>query len=291
MTVDNITCHFILPYIIQPEGSFDFNYGDEVFEIDVKHHIIPALLEVITGIKYDSKNPVGISGPSEIFKGVSEVKLSLPIEFPDFSQTDDTKLRNRIADLLNELQYCYLHCSGKSWGNPISADHFVNMQFTSSNVRGFSSNWGGSHRIIPPFLSDEKVLPEFKKLIKAGASLSTQYEFLVDARKHYISSEYHLMYVEIAIAFENLVNRAFKKISNIYEKQMFKEGKLQGQIAYLLNQYCKWDEKKIEAVITICQRRNEVVHNNKRTFSHEEAYEHLVAGENAIRAITEWIST
>ncbi len=290
MPVDNVSCRFVLPYIVQPEGVFDFNYDDEAFHIKIKHHIIPPLLEVITGIKYDPKNPVSISGASEIFKGVSEVEISLPTNFSDFSKVDDTALRNHITDLLNEFQYCYLHCSGKSWGNAISADHFVNMQFTTSKVRGSSSSWGGSHRRIPSFLRDEETLPEFKKFIEKEASLPAQYEFLVDARKHYMSGEYHLMYVEIAVAFENLVSRAFKKIFNVYEKQMFKEGKLQGQIAYLLNQYFKWDDKQIEAIITMCQRRNEVVHNNRRKFPHEEAYEHLVIGEVAIRAITGWIS-
>ena len=99
------------------------------------------------------------------------------------------------------------------------------------------------------------------------------------------------MYVEIAIAFENLVERSYKKISKVYERKMFKEGKLEGKISHLLNQYCKWDEDKIGEIVNICDRRNQVVHNNRRNFPHEEAYEHLIDGEEAIRAITEWISS
>ncbi len=72
MTVEKVTCHFVLPYIVLPEGFFHFKYGDEVFDIGIKYHIVPALLQIITGIKYDPKNPVSINGPQEIFKGISE---------------------------------------------------------------------------------------------------------------------------------------------------------------------------------------------------------------------------
>jgi len=287
---DNVTCRFILPYIAQPAGSFTFTYYDEVIQANITHYEIPKLVEIITGIKYDPNNPVRIHGHTEIFKGFSEVQINLPVKNPEFSHIDDVQLRNHIAEILNEFQYCYLHFSGKYWGNPISSDHFVNMQLETSSQRGFSSNWGGSNRKIPTFLDDEQTLKKFSEFIEKGVNLPIQYTFLVDARKHYISGEYHLMYTELGIAFENLVNRAFYKISSIYEKQMFKEGKLQGQIAYILNQYCKWDEKNIEAVITICQRRNQVVHDNKRDFLHEQSYEHLTLGESAIKAISDWIS-
>ncbi|MFC2058983.1 hypothetical protein ACFLTS_05060 [Chloroflexota bacterium] len=291
MTINKITCRFILPYIVQPEGSFTFKYNNEVFDIDIKYEDVPVLHQIITGIKYNPSKPVGINGPSEIFRGISRAEIGLPAS-ADFSPLsfDDTELRNRIANILNEYQYCYLHISGKSWGNPVSVDHFVNMDFLFPGIQGLSSNWGGSHRQIPQFLRDQKTLPEFKKFLDKGESLTAQYEFLVDARKHYMSGEYHLMYVEIAVAFESLVTKAFRKISNIYERDMFKEGKLKGQLSHLLSQYLEWDDKQIEAIKTICQRRNEVVHNNRRKFRYEEAYEHLVVGGDAIREITDWIN-
>lgn len=285
--IDDVTYHFMLPYIVQPEGVLDLQRDGQPVHLEIKHHVIAPLLVIITGFQYDPEHPVGINGPSEIFKGVSEVELTWRTDTADMGGTES---RNRIADLLNDCQYCYLHCSGKAWGHSVSADHFINIQVVTATSRGMSSDWGGSHRQMLSFLDDKKALPVFKSLMERTHSLPPLLEFLVDAKRHYVSGEYHLMYVELAAALEALANRAYKKISSTYEHSMFKEGKLQGQVAFLLYQYCKWDDTQIEPVIAVCTRRNEVVHDSRRSFRHEEAYAHLMAGENAIKAINDWIS-
>lgn len=289
MKQKEIACRFFLPYIVQPEGSFDFKFGEEIYRINIEHHVSPTLMGIVTGIKYDPENPVGIKGPTEIFKGISEIDIRVPIPpHVKETETNDTELRNRIVEVLNEFQYRYLHVTEKYWWNAVSADHFVNMTIESDTMQGFSSSWSGSGRKIPEFRTDDNLVSDFSESTKEGKDVPIPFVFLIDAKRHYLNGEYHLMYVEIVIAFENLANRALQKISSAYEKDMFKEGKIKGRICHLLHNHCKWSEEDIKIVSETCKRRNEVVHTNRRGFSATEAYAHLTTSEKAIKAITDW---
>jgi len=292
MQENKITCEFWLPYIIQPEGVYNFKYRDKIYRIKIEHHILPFLKFIITGIRQEDVNKIGIIGPKELFQGVSKISISMPYDNQDkldFGFTDKN-LRNEIVDILNEYQYRYLYISKKYWLNVISADHFVNMNILTPKREGFSSDWGGSKRKFLTFREDDKVLSDFSDFIEKVNELPIQYRFLIDAKRHYLTGEYHLMYVEIVIAFEALVNKSYNKISSIYETGMFKEGKLQGQIGYLLHQYCGWNDSDINEIIEICSRRRQVIHDNRRIFPFEEAYSHLTLGEKAIIDINNWIS-
>jgi len=289
---NKITCEFWLPYIIQPEGINHFKYGEKNYLIEIEHQKSSVLKSILTGIRQEDVNKIEIIGPKEIFQGISKISISIPLDNQNILNSGFTakNLRNEIVDILNEYQYRYLYISKKYWLNVISADHFVNMNILTPERKGFSSDWGGSKRKLLEFREDDKVLSDFSDVIEKDNELPIQYRFLIDAKRHYLTGEYHLTYVEIVIAFESLVNKSYNKISSIYEKGMFKEGKLQGQMGHLLHEYCGWEDKDIENVIEICQRRQQVVHDNRRVFPFNEAYHHLIIGERAITDITNWIS-
>lgn len=291
MQENKITCTFWLPYIIQPEGVNIFNYGGKNYQIKIEHQELSFLKFIVTGIRPEDVHKVPIIGPKELFQGVSKVSISMPLNNEDQSEFGffDKNLRNEIVDILNEYQYRYLYISKKYWINVVSADHFVNMNILTPKRKGFSSDWGGSRRTLLSFREDENILPDFSDFVEKDNELPIQYRFLIDAKRHYLTGEYHLMYVEIVIAFEALVNKAYNKISSIYEKSIFKEGKLQGKMGFLLHHYIGWNENDIEEIIEICKRRQQVIHDNRRTFSFKEAYSHLTIGEKGIIDITNWI--
>ncbi len=292
MKENKITCEFWLPYIVQPEGTNHFKYGENKNLIEIKHQKSPVLKTILTGIHQDTVNEIEIIGPKEIFQGISKISVTMPLD--NINELNhgftDKNLRNKIVDILNEYQYRYLYISQKYWLNVISADHFVNMNYSTPKRKGYSSDWGGSKRNLLEFREDDKVLSDFSDYIEKDNELPIQYHFLIDAKRHYLTGEYYLMYVETVIAFEALVNKAYNKISSIYERGMFKEGKLQGQMSHLLHEYCRWKDNDIENVIEICLRRQQVVHDNRRIFPFEEAYSHLIIGERAITNITDWIA-
>jgi hypothetical protein len=98
------------------------------------------------------------------------------------------------------------------------------------------------------------------------------------------------MYVEAAAALEALTTKAYSKITAVYEKRMFKEGKLAGQVTHLLHTYCAWEDSALEQISKVLERRNQVVHDQKRAFDAAEAFEHISIAEKATESIKNWLS-
>ena len=103
--------------------------------------------------------------------------------------------------------------------------------------------------------------------------------------RHYLSGEYHLMYVEIATSLEAITKKAYQALSCVYEKRMFNEGKLAGQVAHLLHSYCEWADADIDEVVRAVEARNEVVHHGRRRFDGKVAYKQLGLAVKAIEHI------
>lgn len=295
---------FELPYIIQPEGNFEFKFREEIFTVSIKHQILPELRGLLTGFIYGTHQVtisdkatfrsgnagVSVRGPREIFKGTSKVKVVLPPTVRDAfdKRKSDTEVRRIVVDILNEFQYQYLHHSGKYWWNSVSQDHFISSKITMESS-GIASLSFELEKAVLPYKEDEEALPSFGESLKLGERLPPEIFFLIDAKNHFLTGQYHLMYVELGIAFERLVNKAHQKLYGS-EKRRFTEGKLIGQLNHLLFQYCKWSSKDLKAVEEICQNRNYVVHTNKRYFELKKAHKHIIADEKVIGALQGWLN-
>ena len=192
--------------------------------------------------------------------------------------------------MLNDLQYRYLTISGKYWWTEVSADHYVNMQTVSRKSQSTCAAWGGSGRKLPKWRHDDSVLTDFAKHLQQGGRLKVEEIFLTDAKRHYLAGQYHLMYVEAAVAIEAVAESAYRCISSTYEKSMFKEGKLVGKVGHLLHTYCDWSDSDIELVSKVIESRNQVIHDQKRKFSVSKTYSHLDVAVRAVKAITDWIT-
>ncbi|MBN1273436.1 MAG: hypothetical protein JXB26_14305 [Candidatus Aminicenantes bacterium] len=270
MTDLKVFHHFNLPYIVQPEGEFEFKKNDSLLTIKIQHLTDPFTLSIVTGIRCDHRNPIGVSGPKEMFKGVSRISIQNPFEIEIKTEMIDGKevytpifqkkgLELELARILNEFQLEYLIISGKYWWSIVSPSHFVNLtssrgiDLKSAKIMEMSSKWGWKGS-LPKYRSDHnRVLSEFRKRIKEQTRVQTELRFLLDAKRHYLYGENHLMYVEIAIALENLIKKCFKKISKVYESDMFKEGKLRGRIVFILKTYLgmTWMLRKCVEYVTI----------------------------------------
>lgn len=287
---------FYLPYIFLPEGSWELKTNIRDWKIEVKHHPIPALMEIVTGFRFNPQNPMKISGSKELFKGISEIHVieKNMIDNQPALLKDPIALRKEITSLLNNLQSRYMIFTGKYWYISVLANHFVNLQSysASGNMIGMSSAWNGTGESIPDFVNDlsDKSKEKFQVLLSDNKRIETFRYFLIDARKHYFTGEFHIMYIDICIAFESLIGKALQKISNIYEKNMFKEGKLKGKVCHLLFSYCKWEESDLKGIINIIDFRNMVIHQTKRNFNAKKAYEHLIISENAVEDIYSFLS-
>jgi hypothetical protein len=158
---------FFLPYIIQPEGTWRHQYASQTWQIEIRHILVPPLVEIVTGIRFNPDSPVGIQGPQEIFKGVTSVGAT-ELDNPsageissDLSKAEIHGKRNLIAALLNDLQYQYLLVSGKYWWNAVSADHFVSMKTETATRRGVRVVWGGSGRSVLAWRTDDAIPTDF----------------------------------------------------------------------------------------------------------------------------------
>lgn len=284
---------FLLPYIVQPAGQWEHSFAGQEWRIHIQHVLSPRLTGIVTGIQFDPKSPVQLDGPKELFVGISQIEVH-ELTLPDLSTTSDLAAqdghRNLIAALLNDLQYRYLVVSGKYWWNEVSADHFVNMQTESRRFRGLSSSWGGSRRQLPEWRHDDRTLADFARRLQERDRLPVEEMFLTDAKRHYLTGEYHLMHVEAATAIEAVAERAYRSISGVYEQRMFKEGRLAGKVAHLLHTYCGWGDSEIEKVVNAIESRNQVIHDRKRKFSASTSYSQLEVAMRAVRDIMSWVA-
>jgi hypothetical protein len=284
---------FFLPYIVQPAGEWEHTYDEQKWKIKIQHQIVPPLLEIATGIKFNKENPVRIDGPREIFMGFTKVEMDQFVPHSTRSEPGmeaEVEIRNLIADIINDLQYRYLMISGKYWWNEVSADHFVNMESVSQRARSTSTLWAVERKLIE-WRHDEEILTDFSNYLRQNTKLPVEEIFLTDAKRHYLTGEYHLMYVEATTALELVTERAYRFISNVYERRMFKDGHLAGKVAHLLHFYCKWADNDIDKVVKAIESRNEVIHNQKRKFTSTASYLHLDITIRAVRAIMTWLGT
>jgi hypothetical protein len=285
---------FVLPYIVQPEGCWRHTLANQDWQVTIKLIRIPQLFQTATGFRFDPEKPMRVDGPQEIFLGVSNievVELTPPKAIVDMDEKAIYRDRNLIAAILNDIQNRYLYVSGRYWRHEISADHIVNLQTNTRCVSGMSTKWGGgSGRALPSWRQDDGVITEFTSHLKDNPRLLMEDVFLTDARRHYLTGEYHLMYVEIATAFEAVTERSYRALSSIYEQQMFKEGKLAGRVAHLLHTHRQWNDEEIKSVIAAIQARNEVVHHGKRRFNASDCFNHIEASIRAVRSIVDWLN-
>ncbi len=303
----NITLEFTLPYIIQPKGTYNFKYDNEEFIISIKHERIPKLQQILTGlvlignqqqitigdkltITGGGQGTITIQGPKEIYSGISTISIQVPSSYGSLTQEGGKELRKKIVSVLNDYQYQYLHVTQKYWWNAISTDHFISFNIKTEKSVSMSASWGRDKKSLA-YKEDKAVKEELETRYSNGVSLSLEDIYLIEAKHHYLTTEYHLMYVEIGIIFESLTSRCEQKLYNKYEKRMFKEGKLIGRLIYLLTQKCAWSIEESGQVEKILNCRNQVIHNNRRNFKTEIAYEHLVASEKVIQSLKEWLNT
>lgn len=233
-TPGSIGYRFGLPYIYQPPGHTHIVYDGVDYCVRVRHIIVPELFGVVTGFAYNPAKPLGVSGPSELYLGVSRVSVAFKAENV-FADPND-EIRMTLADVLNALQYKYLVVSKKYWFQSVAPDHFVNLEIKSTHHVSHASSWGASRRGLLPYRGDDspEIRADLATIAASGERLPAWQVFLIDAKRHYLTREYHLMYAELQIAFESLMQPAMKKICDAFERDMINDGMTFGKIAFLL---------------------------------------------------------
>jgi hypothetical protein len=196
---------------------------------------------------------------------------------------------------LNEFQYSYLHVSDDYLWVTVLKEHIPSMSIQDFKDETITI----IHQLdiwkrIPKRGKEEdesKKIKSFKKFIKDKKVLTLEQIYLIDAKKHYATGEYHILYVDLAIALEIIVNKSIDKIQNKNEKSILKNSGLAYQISYLLDKYCKWENEKIEVIKLICRTRNNIIHKNIRISTAKKALNHILISEEAINNIISWLES
>ena len=253
-----------------------------------KDNILKALMGISLA-KEEKSRYIIVIGPNEIYTGITNIFMH--IKHPEDKLIDDSSyLREKIVDILNEIQHFYIYSSKKYWWHNVSSDHFCDLIINTGEFLRVHKKVNSYNKVLPPFLSENEFIDDFKKILANKNKIFLYDRYLINAKRHYLTNEYNLMYIELSIAFENLMNRSFKKIIG-YEKGMFIEGKLQGKIIYILHHYCKWNKEEIDLIKDICDIRNDIIHNNRENFgSIKNIFQHLTSAEKAIKDIEGWLN-
>ncbi len=279
---NELVCNFQLPYLIKPAGTYNFSFGNEDIKLSIEHRTNRIFIPFVPDI----------GDIIEPFNGFSMVQVELARPFEEWTEESTTLLYNKIMTILNEFQYRYLFCSNDYIWISVIKEHFPNISVVDIEkdiviIIYQSDVWGripkkgdekAAQTKLLEFLGNKRELPDFQS-------------YLIDAKKHYATGEYHITNIELAIVLEILSNETKDKVHRLKETDFTKNRNVPYHLNSLLSKYCGWNESECKELDRIWVLRNNIIHRGKRNISSDETLKHLNIIEKAIDAIIKWVNS